>query len=184
MRILAVRITSAPPTRDAGDDPIERLRTVGAERILIAADDAEDRTAAVDAALDVRDDRRLVIAGDLAGLQLVLARLMRRGELGTAETAVLPDAPIGYLDRIGLPRDTGARLHTAVHAPASLVGVIKDDSGGLCVDHAEVGPWQPGEPWWVRAVVDDERLVDGAARSVTVRRLGPSELEARVHRGR
>jgi hypothetical protein len=62
--------------------------------------------------------------------------------------------------------------------------VLKDDSGGLCADAATLTPWTPGDPWWVRAVVDDQPLCDGTVRSLVVRRMGPSELEARVGLGR
>jgi hypothetical protein len=65
------------------------------------------------------------------------------------------------------------------------VGVIKDDSGGVCVDAASLRPWPGADTtWWLRAVVDDQRLADGAARELRVRRLGPSELEATVRLGR
>jgi hypothetical protein len=135
-------------------------------------------------------DTRLVIDADLAGLNLVLHRLMRRGLLETLETAVLARQPVPYLSRLGLPADLVGQLQVAGSAPARLVGVVKDDSGGVCVDAASLGPW-PGEPggtarspWWLRAVVDDQRLADGAARELRVRRLGPTELEATVRLGR
>jgi hypothetical protein len=139
---------------------------------------------AVDAVLAQRDERRLVIDADLAGLALVLQRLMRRGELATAETAVVARDHIPYLHRIGLPSDRNGQAEVAVHGRPRLVGVIKDDSGGLCVDSASVAPWNPSESWWLRAVVDDRRLCDGAAGSLSVRRIGADELEATVARGR
>lgn len=126
---------------------------------------------------------RLVIDADLAGLNLVLHRLLRHGLLETVETAVLPREPVPYLARLGLPADLAGQLRVAQHAPARLVGVVKDDSGGVCVDAASLRPW-PDEgddsPWWLRAVVDDQRLADGDARSLRLRRLGPAELEATV----
>ncbi|UQX88302.1 hypothetical protein M6D93_18765 [Jatrophihabitans telluris] len=127
---------------------------------------------------------RLIIDADLAGLQLVLGRLQRAGVLATTATAVLAREPVPYLSALGLADDLDGQL-SALGSPPRLIGVIKDDSGGVCVDHAELGPW-PGSsaPWWVRAVVDDQRLCDGPARSVTVRRLGPAELEATVVLGR
>jgi hypothetical protein len=38
--------------------------------------------------------------------------------------------------------------------------------------------------WWLRAVVDDQLLRDGEAHAVSLRRLGPEELEATVRLGR
>jgi hypothetical protein len=67
---------------------------------------------------------------------------------------------------------------------ARLVGVVCDDSGGVCVSDATLTPWQPDEPWWVRAVVDDQRLCDGQVRSLTMRRIGPAELLAEARIGR
>jgi hypothetical protein len=128
---------------------------------------------------------RLVIDADLAGLNLVLHRLLRRGLLETLDTAVLVREPVPYLSRLGLPADLAGQLRVARQAPARLVGVIKDDSGGVCVDTASLEPWPGTEsPWWLRAVVDDQRLADGNARELRVRRLGPSELEATVRLGR
>jgi hypothetical protein len=106
------------------------------------------------------------------------------------DTAVLPSEPIHYLHGLGLPEDRAGQLAAALQ-PTRLVGVIKDDSGGLCVDHATVEPWEPAhargatEPgWWLRAVVDDQRLCDGLAQSVRVHRNGPGELTATVQLGR
>jgi hypothetical protein len=148
--------------------------------------------AGVDAVLDTLEapggsGARLVIDADLAGLNLVLPRLLRRGLLETVETAVLAREPVPYLSRLGLPADLAGQLRVAQQAPARLVGVIKDDSGGVCVDAASLRPWPEdadGSPWWLRAVVDDQRLADGHARGLRVRRLGPAELEATVQLGR
>lgn len=150
---------------------------------------------------------RLVLDADLAGLNLALHRLLRRGLLETLETAVLPREPVPYLSRLGLPADRAGQLRVAAEAPARLVGVVKDDSGGVCVDTASLAPW-PAEPdpagsagsarsagparsagsagsaWWLRAVVDDQRLADGSARELRLHRLGPAELEATVRLGR
>ena len=117
----------------------------------------------------------------------MLHRLLRRGLLETLETAVLPREPVPYLSRLGLPGDLAGQLRVARQAPARLVGVVKDDSGGVCVDTASLSPWpeeSDGSPWWLRAVVDDQRLADGNARGLRLRRLGPAELEATVQLGR
>ena len=129
-----------------------------------------------------------MIDADLAGLNLVLHRLLRRGLLETLETAVLTREPVPYLSRLGLPADLAGQLRVAPQAPARLVGVVKDDSGGVCVDAAAWSPWPArragGSPWWLRAVVDDQRLADGSVRGLRLRRLGPAELEATVQLGR
>jgi hypothetical protein len=150
-----------------------------------AATDPAGVDTALDAALAITDRPRLVIAAGLAGLNLALARLSRRGALGELDTAVLLPEPDGYLRALGLPAALGEQVALARGGSCRPVGVLKDDSGGLCVDSAVLGPWDgAGAGWWLRAVVDDQRLWDGAARSLTVRRLGPSELEASVRSGR
>jgi hypothetical protein len=163
-------------------DAPDELHRSGANAVELAP--VKPDSLSVDGALDRRAGRRLVIDADLAGLNLVLSRLMRRGELDTAETSVLPRELVSFLARIGVPGDRAGQLDVAVHGEPQLVGVIKDDSGGLCVDGATMGPWDDAPQWWLRAIVDDQRLCDGIARSLTVRRRGPAELEARVRTGR
>ena len=139
----------------------------------------------VDAALAGLDADRLVIeAADVAGLNLALARLLRADLLARLETAVLLDRPVPYLSRLGVPADRAGQLALARTGAARLVGVLRDDSGGVCVSTATLTPWTADQPWWVRAVVDDQRLCDGAVRRLTVSRLGPAELAAEVRIGR
>lgn len=147
----------------------------------------DDWESAVRRAGDELGDRRLVLDTDLAGLNTALRRLMRSGLLETIETAVLLREPVRYLNLLGLPASREAQHQVARTGTARLVGVIKDDSGGVCVDRAELFAWPGSESdkgWWLRAVVDDERLCDGVARSVRLRRLGPDELEATAVTGR
>ncbi|MEO6699996.1 MAG: hypothetical protein ABI140_16815 [Jatrophihabitantaceae bacterium] len=171
--------------------PAATVAALAAGLDLPAGRSASD-AAGVDRALDdlAGCDRLVIAAAELAGLNLVLSRVQRKGLLGALDTAVLLDAPGDYLTGLGLPGERAAQLALAQHAPARLVGVIKDDSGGVLVDSALLHAWaEPGAPaggagWWVRAVVDDQRLCDGPVRSLTVRRLGPSSLEATVRLGR
>lgn len=166
--------------------------TAAARGLDPVAERAATEPGGIDAALDAlvppagTAQLRLVIAATgLAGLNLALARLLRRGLLGELDTAVLLDEPGRYLSRCGLPAGLAAQLALARAGSSRLVGVVKDDSGGLCLDSAVLGDWDgAATDWWVRAVVDDQRLCDGPARSLTVRRLGPSELEASVRLGR
>jgi len=141
--------------------------------------------AEVDAALDRLDAGRLVIdAAGVSGLNLALARLQRAGRLAELETAVLLDEPVRYLTRLGVPVDRPGQLALARTGDARLVGVLRDDSGGVCVSAATLTPWTADRPWWVRAVVDDQRLCDGTVRRLSVSRLGPAELMAEVRIGR
>jgi hypothetical protein len=168
---------------------------------------ADPVDAEIDAVLQRLDGRRLVIDADLAGRCAVLNRLHRLGELDSADTAVLTTEPGAYLSRLGLPSRRAEQLALAVRATSRLVGVLRDDSGGLCTDGAVLTGWpfhpvaglthratsgvataqdvaRTGREWWVRAVVDDERLSDGRVQKLAVRRLGPDRLEATVQLGR
>ena len=176
----------AEPADQLADQLTAQLTAAGASAV---ASRAASTAADVDAALGDLGPRRLVLDADLAGLNLALARLLRAGLLDSTETAVLPRGDVEYLQRIGLPPSRPAQVAVAVAGECRLVGVIKDDSGGVCVDNAALSAWpddqrDPREGWWLRGVVDDQRLVDGQARSVTVRRRGPAELEATVRLGR
>jgi hypothetical protein len=182
--IVALSVGGGAPAVDLSDGLIE----AGAASVEPWATAAS--AAAVDEVIRNIRDRRLVVATDLAGLQLVLNRLLRAGLLASAETAVVTSARIPYLRRVGLPAGRDRQLECAVRGTARLIGVVKDDSGGICVDHACLVPAPPDSgtggfgSWWIRAVVDDDRLADGNARALTMVRTGPSELRATVRTGR
>jgi hypothetical protein len=194
MDLLLLRLHSAGPPVDADVDGhgdghrhphglVRALRAIGARTVRdrpVRADPAE-----VDGALSELGPDRLVVSADRAGLNLVLHRLLRAGLLEGTDTAVLPTEDIGYLTRVGLPASGPERVRTAVHAPTRLVGVVRDDSGGVCLDAASVAPFSSGKgDWWVRAVVDDQPLRDGTARAISMTRVGPDELAATVTLGR
>ena len=134
----------------------------------------------LDSALDGAGDRRVVVHADVPDLARVLRRLMRRGRLADAETAVLPTAPVPFLSRHGIAADLPAAARIAVTGGCRTVGVLKDDSGNLVVDHAELRPWS-GERVWVRAYVDDDCLCDGEVAALTVERGPAAGLRATVH---
>jgi len=161
--------------------------TAAGRSLAAECEHAADDPTSVDAGLDkllVDGSARLVIAADqLAGLNLGLARLLRRGLLGELDTAVLVTETRDYLAGLGLPADLAAQAALARAGTSRLVGVLRDDSGGLCLDSAVLSGWEAGD-WWLRAVVDDQRLCDGTARSLTVTRVGPAELMATVRLGR
>ena len=139
----------------------------------------------IDAALKRVQNQRLVIeAADGSWLNLVLARMQRANLLSQVDTAVVVAGPVPYLRALGLPTDRAGQLEVARTARSRLVGVIKDDSGGVCISGARLTPWVPEHDWWVRAVVDDQSLCDGLVRSISVRHVGPSEVFAEVKVGR
>ncbi|MEP6853324.1 MAG: hypothetical protein ABJA87_11800 [bacterium] len=137
----------------------------------------------LNAVLERRDERRLVITADTASLAVVLRRLLRRGELATAETAVLPTVDVPFLAGHGVPTDLARAAVVALAAPCRTVGVLKDDSGDVVVDSAGLRP-ETGRRAWVRAYVDDERLADGPVSWLRVQRPAGGGLRATVAAGR
>lgn len=153
MEAVLVTIGDPPGTDAAGN-----LRSAGAKMSMLTLPTGPSRVE-MDAVLDALGGRRLVVDAARADLAAVLRRMMRRGELSTTETAVLrADGP--FLQGIGIPVDSAVAAAIAVSAPCRIVGVLKDDSGNLVLDSAELRPWS-GRRVWARAYVDDERLCDG-----------------------
>ncbi len=145
----------------------------------VAGPDPSDR-AGLDRALDHTADGRLVISADVGDLGAVLRRLWRRGELVERETAWLPLGPVPrYLASLGLPSAPADSVPVAVAGRVRTVGLLADDSGGLTVDAAELGPWQ-GRRLWVRAFVDDEKVCDGEVSALRVDRPAAGLLRVSV----
>lgn len=140
-------------------------------------DHAAGDHSALDRVLDELAGRRLVIAASAAGLAGVLRRMMRRGELAQIETAVLPNQPVAFLARHGIVDDPVRAAAVAVHGVCRAVGVLKDDSGGVVVDRAELRPWRGGR-LWVRAYVGDDQLCDGDIYALRVERAPRGGLQA------
>ena len=175
MEVLLIAVGAGPASREP--DLRRALVSAGAD-VDSRRVPTTDR-APLDEVLDRRRQRRLVIAASPADLAGVLRRLMRRGELAGAETAVLVDRPIPFLVRQGIPSDLPAAARVAVHGVCRTVGVLQDDSGHLVVDHAVVQAWR-GSSFWMRAYVDDERLSDGRVSALRVERGATGGLRATV----
>jgi len=186
------------------------LRAAGAEavpeRLISLTEDQAANRSMLDAVLDDFDGRRLVLALDRRHLVALLERLMRRGDLLTVETAVLSPLCASLVAQ-GMPTGLAEAAQLAVHGVARPVGLIKDDSGELVVDSAQMVPWRepagiappttlraptnlrPGpsamvpitrQTMWMRAYLDDEQLCDGDVRRLTVTRLERDLLRAEV----
>lgn len=186
------------------------LRAAGAEatpeRLIALGEDQAANRAMLDAVLDDFDGRRLVLALDRRHLIALLERLMRRGDLLDVETAVLSPLCASLVSQ-GMPTGLAEAARLAVHGAARPVGLIKDDSGELMVDSAQMTPWRepvgyapattvrtptnlrPGpsamvpvtrQTMWMRAYVDDQQLCDGDVRRLTVTRIARDTLRAEV----
>jgi hypothetical protein len=161
---------------------VAALSAAGGATGAVALPDSPDRRT-LDDALDAAGGRRLAVHGDAAGLAGVLRRLGRRDELSTSEVAALPTAEVPFLHRFGIRPDLTTAAAIAVHGTARTVGLLKDDSGNLVVDHAVLRPWS-GSRLWVRAYVDDECLCDGEITELRVDRGDAGGLTATARSGR
>jgi hypothetical protein len=175
----------------AGAEAAQLLREAGAAHVQTAVlalteDPVADRLA-LDAALDAVQGLRIAIALDMATLVPLLHRMMRRGELETADTALLSPVPASLVAQ-GLPPGLRDAARLAVEGAPRAVGVLKDDSGGVLIDRARLTPWPEPAPdgtpaaargeFWLRAYVDDQQVSDGGAASLTVTRVRPDLLRA------
>jgi hypothetical protein len=165
-------------------------REITSSVLQLSGDEATDRLA-LDGALDLMDGRRIVLALDMATLVPLLHRMMRRGDLLTTETALLSPLPTSLVAQ-GMPSALRDAARLAVEGTARAVGVLKDDSGGVLVDRAELTPWpDPAldgskaanrRTMWLRAYVDDTQVCDGDAQRLTVTRVRSDLLRVQAHR--
>ncbi|MCU1689299.1 MAG: hypothetical protein JWN20_1227 [Jatrophihabitantaceae bacterium] len=174
----------------AGARAVDRLLAAGAQGVesavlVLTGDPVEDRLE-LDRVLDAVEGRRIALDLPLGDLAALLHRLMRRGEIETAETAVLGPRPASLMP-LGLPGDPSAAARLAVHGRARAVGLLKDDSGGVLIDSAHLTAWPDAsgsiaKDFWLRAYVDDTPVSDGTATALTVQRIGPNRLRATTQR--
>ncbi len=170
---------------------------VAAARAAMAAggDVEEVRTATpqeLDAALDRRAGRRLVVAGGDGSLHLVVRRLSARGELADAELALVPLGTGNDLARaLGIPLDPDAAGQLASTGSPRPLDLLVDDAGGTAVNAVHLGVGAQAAQaaaglkrrlgpvayplgavaaglrsvgWHLRVEVDGSALVDGARR--------------------
>jgi hypothetical protein len=129
-----------------------------------------DRTA-VDAVLAEHEPRRVVVSGTDADLAAVLLRLLRTDRLGV-EVAYLPVGRSATAAAWGLPSGRAAAT-LALNGTAVPVPLVRDDSGGVLVGHAEIRDVR-GECY-----CDATLVLRGAARRLVVTS-GPSGIAVRA----
>lgn len=160
-----------------GDRDPAPLRSVLDDPVTVTVPDRPER-AELNAALDRRGERRLVVAADDAGLGAVLRRLLRRDELASTPVALLAAADSVVRARLGLPVELAAAASVAVTGRPTRQGLVRDDHGGLTLGSARLLPWA-GTSLGMRAYVDEHELVSGSAPELTVT-YGASQLTAAV----
>ncbi len=126
----------------AGSADVEAVET--ARAVLERAGPVERATTAtleeLDAALDRRAGRRLVVAGGDGSLHLVVRRLHQRGELADAELALVPLGTGNDLARaLGIPLDPAGAAELARAGTARPLDLLVGDGGEAAVNAVHLG---------------------------------------------
>jgi diacylglycerol kinase (ATP) len=113
----------------------------------------------LDSLLHRRGGRRVVVAGGDTNLQVVLAALHRRKELGRVEVALIPLGPSSdFALRAGIPLQPARSADLAAHGRARPVDALVDGAGALVVHAVNVGAGAPGRR--LRIEADGQLLTD------------------------
>ncbi|MFD4249556.1 hypothetical protein ACFWQL_07435 [Amycolatopsis thermoflava] len=131
----------------------------------------------VDPLLEGTSGEPLIVVGTDADLAAVVVRIMRKNRLGDTPVGYVPTDPGSPAARLwGLPSDPSEALALARKGEPRPRVLVRDDSGGVLVGEAAVGP-VTGE-----AYCDDTVAFRGSARSFVVRP-GAEGVDVRVTRG-
>jgi hypothetical protein len=159
--VLAVQVGAPHARRGAALDALR-----GHGRVEFAAVPAGADRSTVDALLAGAGARRLVVIGDLAGLNLVVLRLLRRGLLDAVPVGAVVDSP-QWTRTVGLPGGAAAAARVAATGAPAGLRLLRDDQGGIVLHRATLRPWH-GRRLGVRGYVEDAELVNAPVRAVAV----------------
>jgi YegS/Rv2252/BmrU family lipid kinase len=131
-------------TQSAVRQAVGRLRLLGVdvdERTTESADD-------LDAVLDSRGDRDVVVAGGDGSLHAVVAALAGRGELDGPALGLIPlGTGNDFARSTGVPLDPDAAAAVCVEGVLRPVDVLVDDDGGTVVNAANLGIGAEASRW-------------------------------------
>jgi diacylglycerol kinase (ATP) len=123
----------------SSDESVEAARTVLAAAGAVEVATAGDR-AALDAVLDRRQERLLVIAGGDGSLHTTVQRLWRRKELAAAPLGLIPlGTGNDFARHLGLPLEPRAAAQSIVDGQPRRLDLLRDDHGGVVVNVAHLG---------------------------------------------
>jgi diacylglycerol kinase family enzyme len=181
-----------------GQDPSAiRAATTAIESHGLAVEPAlTDDDLTLDAALDRRDGRDIVVAGGDGSLHKVVSSLARRGELGGPTVGLIPlGTGNDFARSTGIPLDPAAAGAVFATCPRTDIDLIADDEGGVVVNAVHLGvgadaarrasDWKPmlgrlaylagglvagltARGVRVRVQADEKVLADGARRVLQV----------------
>ena len=145
-------------------DVLDVLRAHGPAELVTVPAGASRST--VDEVLSTVDGRRLVVIADLAGLSMVVLRLLRRSLLGSVNVGAVVDSP-QWTRAVGLPADPVAAARVAATGAPAGLRLARDDQGGILLHAATLRPWT-GRRFGVRGYVEDAELVNAPVRAISV----------------
>ncbi|MGW4482355.1 hypothetical protein ACWEOE_00815 [Amycolatopsis sp. NPDC004368] len=121
---------------------------------------------------------RLIVAGTDADLSAVLVRLLRTDRVSGVSVGFVPTEPGSAVAAMwGLPTDPVKAVQTALDADATVVPLVRDDTGGVLAGRATLRNLQG------QAYCDEHLAFDGAAAAVEVSS-DADGIVARVTRGK
>jgi diacylglycerol kinase family enzyme len=135
----ATLLLASAKAGSADADAVEAARSALAE-----AGECEPVTTAtpeeLDAALAGAGRRRVVVAGGDGSLHLVVSRLRARGELASADLALVPLGTGNDLARaLGIPLDPVEAARLALSGTPRPLDLLVDDAGGVAVNAVHLG---------------------------------------------
>jgi diacylglycerol kinase (ATP) len=115
---------------------VERLRREGVDVEAVTTDGPED----LDATLDERADRDVIVAGGDGSLHTVVAALARRGELDAVTVGLIPLGTGNDFARgVGIPLDSSDAAAVCARGAPRLIDLVVDDEGGVVVNAVNIG---------------------------------------------
>lgn len=123
----------------AASDALAAVREVLAEDGSVEVATTSDQ-AELDAALDLRGGRRLVLAGGDGSLNLLVQRLRRRDELSLGPVGLVPmGTGNDFARHLGLPLDPTDAARAVLAGRPRRLDLLRSDGGGVVVNAVHLG---------------------------------------------
>jgi YegS/Rv2252/BmrU family lipid kinase len=134
--VLISNARAGTSDRDSVRAVVERLETAGVGVEVIATESAAD----LDAALDRRGARDVIVAGGDGSLHAVVAALVRRGELDQPTVGLVPlGTGNDFARSLDIPFDPAAAARVCVEGESRSLDILVDSAGGIVVNAVNLG---------------------------------------------
>jgi YegS/Rv2252/BmrU family lipid kinase len=139
MTVIRLLVLLNPDAGSAEAEEVDAVLTVlrGAADVAVARPEG---SAALDAALQQRDGRAVVVAGGDGSLHLVVARLHAMAALDDVIVGLVPLGTGNDFARgLGLPLEAGEAARALLDASPTACDLLVDDAGGVVVNAVHAG---------------------------------------------